>query len=227
MKIPANEKEHYKAGYFWLDDGLILTNRNHNSLVCLEPCSWLYGYSCVLCCLPESREVVGGGGAIAPPIFWDFAPIHYLLNKKIPIYCLPLQCQFSDYLPARESMFFAALLWSNHWTYCSFQWLKLNIWVLGISSIFKFENWLGTLVFVTFWKLGVFDKNPKIMKSAYFKSDFFGHFQLQILTTCKPLEIVDAWNQVQIIPWYLSFCRGKVPGEYIYPVKRKPYGLFW
>ena len=49
------------------------------------------------------REVVGGGagGAIAPPIFWDFAPIHYLLNKKIPIYCLPLQSQFSDYLPAK------------------------------------------------------------------------------------------------------------------------------
>ena len=123
-------------------------------------------------------------------------------------------------------MFFAALLCSNHWTFCSFQWLKLTIWVLGISSIFKFENWLGTLGFVTFWKLGVFDKNPKIMKSAYFKSDFFGHFQLQILTTGKPLEI-DSWNQVQIIPWYLSFCREKVPGEYIYPVKRKPYGLFW
>ena len=123
-------------------------------------------------------------------------------------------------------MLFAALLCSNHRTFCSFQWLKLTIWVLGISSIFKFENWLGTLGFVTFWKLGVFDKNPKIMKSAYFKSDFFGHFQLQILTTGKPLEI-DAWNQVQIIPWCLSFCREKVPCEYIYPVKRKPYGLFW
>ena len=123
-------------------------------------------------------------------------------------------------------MLFAALLCSNHRTFCSFQWLNLTIWVLGISSIFKFENWLGTLGFVTFWKFSVFDKNPKIMKFAYFKSDFFGHFQLQILTTGKPLEI-DSWNQVQIIPWYLSFCREKVPGEYIYPVKRKPYGLFW
>ena len=33
----------------------------------------------------------GAGGAFAPPIIWDFAPIHYLLNNKIPIYCLPLQ----------------------------------------------------------------------------------------------------------------------------------------
>ena len=39
---------------------------------------------------------MGGRGA---PIIWDFAPIHYLLNDKIPIYCLPLQYQFSDYLP--------------------------------------------------------------------------------------------------------------------------------
>ena len=40
----------------------------------------------------------GGRGARAPPIIWDFAPIHYLLNSKIPIYCLALQCQLPDYL---------------------------------------------------------------------------------------------------------------------------------
>ena len=64
------------------------------------------------------------------------------------------------------------------------------------------------------------------MNSAYLKSHFFGQFQFQIFAIAKPLEI-DAWNQVQIIPWCLSFCREKVPGEYIYPVRRKPYGLFW
>ena len=123
-------------------------------------------------------------------------------------------------------MFFAALLCSNHWTFCSFQWLKLTIWVLGISSIFKFENWLDILGTVTIWKFGVFGKIPKFMKSEDVKIDFSGHFLFQIFATDKPLEI-DAWNQVQIIPWRLNFCREKVPGEYIYPVKRKPYGLFW
>ena len=45
------------------------------------------------------RKVVGrGAGEAIAPIIWDFAPIHYLLNSKIPIYCLPLQYQFSDYL---------------------------------------------------------------------------------------------------------------------------------
>ena len=39
---------------------------------------------------------MGGRGA---PIICDFAPINYLLADKIPIYCLPLQYQFSDYLP--------------------------------------------------------------------------------------------------------------------------------
>ena len=39
---------------------------------------------------------MGGQGG---PIICDFAPIHYLLTDKIPIYCLPLQYQFSDYLP--------------------------------------------------------------------------------------------------------------------------------
>ena len=34
-------------------------------------------------------------------LIWDFAPIHYLLNRKIPIYCVPLQYKFTDYLPDR------------------------------------------------------------------------------------------------------------------------------
>ena len=42
----------------------------------------------------------GAGGARTPPIIWDFAPIQYLLNRKIPIYCVPLQYKFSDYLLA-------------------------------------------------------------------------------------------------------------------------------
>ena len=41
---------------------------------------------------------------MAPPIIWDLAPIQYLLNSKIPIYCRPLQCQFSDYLPVHCAM---------------------------------------------------------------------------------------------------------------------------
>jgi len=43
--------------------------------------------------------VGGPGGHVPPPIIWDFAPIQYLLNRKIPIYCVPLQYKFSDYLP--------------------------------------------------------------------------------------------------------------------------------
>ena len=54
----------------------------------------------VRCNVGYIRKVVGrGAGEAIAPIIWDFAPIHYLLNNKIPIYCLPLQYQFSDYLP--------------------------------------------------------------------------------------------------------------------------------
>ena len=69
---------------------------------------WAGGYWCsyamerrsVRCNDGYIREVVGrGAGEAIVPIIWDFAPIHYLLNNKIPIYCLPLQYQFSDYLP--------------------------------------------------------------------------------------------------------------------------------
>ena len=123
-------------------------------------------------------------------------------------------------------MFFATLLCANHWTFCSFQWLKLTIWVLGISSIFKFENWLDILGTVTFWKLGVFGKIPKFMKTEDVKIDFSGHFLFQIFATDKPLEI-DPWNQMQVIPWDLHFCRKKVPSENINPSLRKPYGPIW
>ena len=47
-----------------------------------------------ICC----REVVG--------IIWNFAPIQYLLNRKIPIHCVPLQYKFSDYLPDMLSVCF-------------------------------------------------------------------------------------------------------------------------
>ena len=102
----------------------------------------------------------------------------------------------------------------------------LLIWILGISSIFKFENWLDILGTVTFWKLGVFGKIPKLMKSEDVKIDFSGHFLFQIFATDKPLEI-DPWNQMQMIPWDLHFCRKKVPSENINPSLRKPYGPIW
>ena len=45
------------------------------------------------------RGVVGAGaaGGNCPRNFLGFALMHYLLNSKILIYCLPPQCQFSDY----------------------------------------------------------------------------------------------------------------------------------
>ena len=42
----------------------------------------------------------------------DFAPIHYLLTDKIPIYCL-LQYQFSDYLPDSDKWTIGHL---DNWT---------------------------------------------------------------------------------------------------------------
>ena len=111
--------------------------------------------------------------------------------------------------------------------FVTFKMAQINPLDIGNQQhAFKFKNWLGTLGSVAFWKWGVFGKNQKFMKSAYFKSYFLGQFQLQIFATAKPLEI-DAWNQVQIILWHVSFCREKVPGENIYPPKRKTYGLFW
>ena len=49
---------------------------------------------------------MGGQGG---PIICDFATIHYLLTDKIPIYCLPLQYQFSDYLPDSDKWTFGHL----------------------------------------------------------------------------------------------------------------------
>ena len=59
-------------------------------------CNWTF-VQLSNCPFVRIREVVGGGQG--GPIICDFAPIHYLLTDKIPIYCLPLQYQFSDYLP--------------------------------------------------------------------------------------------------------------------------------
>ena len=53
---------------------------------------------------------MGGQGG---PIICDFAPIHYLLTDKIPIYCLPLQYQFSDYLPDSDKWTIGQL---DNWT---------------------------------------------------------------------------------------------------------------
>ena len=67
-------------------------------------CSYAMERRSVRCNDGYIREVVGrGAGESIAPIIWDFAPIHYLLNNKIPIYCLPLQYQFSDYLPGFKS----------------------------------------------------------------------------------------------------------------------------
>ena len=84
------------------------------------------------------------------------------------------------------------------WTYFAFQWLKLTIWVLAIHSIFKFENWVGTLGSVTFWKFGVFCEIPKFMKTANQNLDLFCQFQIQIIAKGKPFEIT-GWNQLQMI----------------------------
>ena len=64
------------------------------------------------------------------------------------------------------------------------------------------------------------------MKTEDVKIDFSGHFLFQIFATDKPLEI-DPWNQMQMIPWDLHFCRKKVPSENINPSLRKPYGPIW
>ena len=97
---------------------------------------------------------------------------------------------------------------------------------MGISTIFKFENRLGIIGTVTFWKLVVFGKIPKLMKTEDSKIDFSGHFLFQIFATDKPLEI-DPWNQMQMIPWDLHFCRKKVPSENINPSLRKPHDPIW
>ena len=51
--------------------------------------------------VPESKCIVTQGGSRCggncPRNFLGFALMHYLLNSKILIYCLPPQCQFSDY----------------------------------------------------------------------------------------------------------------------------------
>ena len=86
-------------------------------------------------------------------------------------------------------MFFAALLCSNHCTFCSFQWLKLIIWVLGISSLFKFENWLGTLGSVAFWKWGVFGKNQKNHEICIFQIWLF--WPISISNLCHSQTIRD------------------------------------
>ena len=75
-------------------------------------------------------------------------------------------------------------------------------------------------------KIGCFCKIPKFMKTEDVKIDFSVHFLFQIFATDKPLEI-DPWNQMQMIPWDLHFCRKKVPSENINPSLRKPYGLIW
>ena len=64
------------------------------------------------------------------------------------------------------------------------------------------------------------------MKTEEVKIDFSGHFLFQIFATDKHLEI-DPWNQKQIIPWDINFCRKKVPSENINPILRKPYGPIW
>ena len=64
------------------------------------------------------------------------------------------------------------------------------------------------------------------MKTEEVKIDFSGHFLFQIFATDKQLEI-DPWNQKQMIPWDLNFCRKKVPSENINPILRKPYGPIW
>ena len=58
---------------------------------------------------------------------------------------------------------------------------------------------LGNQQQLQIWKLGVFGKISKFMKTEEVKIDFSGHFLFQIFATDKQLEI-DPWNQKQMIP---------------------------
>ena len=89
---------------------------------------------------------MGGQGG---PIICDFAPIHYLLTDKIPIYCLPLQYQFSDYLPDSDKwtigqldkcpitkrtalcvIFFSILSWSQNFSEVGHKNLTPGLWLV-------------------------------------------------------------------------------------------------
>ena len=63
------------------------------------------------CLFVRIREVVGGGAG--GPNNLGFWPYNYLVNDKSPIYCLPLQYQFSDYLPDSDKWTIGQL---DNWT---------------------------------------------------------------------------------------------------------------
>ena len=83
------------------------------------------------CCSQGGSRCRGRGGS-CPRNFLGFAPIQYLLNIYIPIYCLSPQCQFSGY-PLGCS---AAIMFGGRPMYCC--------WRLMISLKFQVSICKGT-----------------------------------------------------------------------------------
>ena len=85
---------------------------------------------------------MGGRGA---PIICDFAPINYLLADKIPIYCLPLQYQFSDCLPDSDKWTIGQLdkcpITKRTALYNYFRYLSNPLTTLKTAEIF---HWINT-----------------------------------------------------------------------------------
>ena len=85
-----------------------------------------------------------------------------------------------------------------HWTFCSFQLMKLNIW----AFVFQLNPWIQ-------WLVGYLWKNQKIGENCRFQIWLFRSFSISNPCCRQTIFFTNPWNQVQIIPWDLSLCRKK------------------